>query len=196
MVLFLYEPEHTVKFSSVHQCTFKYSFYTNHLRLSLCCHYNKIVPKGLQLKSRINIERRKKMLQRAGKLLLQELIHINHIICVRLKNSIKQLKGKSLESITPGESHLVGKIYQNSHKKFFDLTKKRHIQKFDELISKNKVLQSATHCGKRVRIRSYSVQMRENAGKRRTRITPNTATFYAATNTTDKKKQVINMYFR
>ena len=125
--------------------------------ISLCCHYNKIVPKGLQLKSRINIERRKKMLQRAGKLLLQELIHINHIICVRLKNSIKQLKVKSLESITPGEFHLVGKIYQNSHEKFFDLTKNRHIQKFDELISKNKVLQSATHCGKRVRIRSYSV---------------------------------------
>ena len=128
------------------------------------------------------------MLQRVGKLLLQELIHINHIICDRLKNDIKQLKGKSLESITPGEFHLVGNIYQNSHKKFFDLTKKRHIQKFDELIRKNKVLQSATHCGKRVRIRCYSVQIRENAGKRRARITSNTTPFYAATNTTDKKK--------
>ena len=101
------------------------------------------------------------MLQRAGKLLLQELIHINHIICVRLKNSIKQLKGKSLESITLGEFHLVGKIYQNSHKKFFDLTKKRHIRKFDELISKNKVLQNATHCGKS----PYSELFNPNAGK-------------------------------
>ena len=87
-----------------------YSFYINHLRLSLFCHHNKIVPKDLQLKSRIKIERRKKMLQRAGKLLLQELIHINHIICDRLKNSIKQLKGKNLESITPLEFHLVGRF--------------------------------------------------------------------------------------
>ena len=38
------------------------------------------------------------------------------------------------------------------------------------------------HCVKSVRIRSispYSVRMRKNAGKMRTRITPNTDTFYA-----------------
>ena len=35
----------------------------------------------------------------------------------------------------------------------------------------------------RYRIRPYSVQMRENAGKMRTTITPNTDTFYAVNNT-------------
>ena len=55
---------------------------------------------------------------------------------------MKQLKGKILESITPEEFHLVEKIHENSYKKSFDSTKKRHIRKFDELISKNKVKQS------------------------------------------------------
>ena len=58
-------------------------------------------------------------------------------------NSIEQLKGKILESITPEEFHLVEKIHENSYKKSFELTKKRHIRKFNELISKNKVTQSS-----------------------------------------------------
>ena len=62
----------------------------------------------------------------------------------RLKNSIEQLKGKILESITPEEFHLVEKIHENLYKSF-ELTKKRHIRKFNELISKNKVTQSATN---------------------------------------------------
>ena len=121
----------------------KYSSYTNHLRFSLCCHHNKILPKDLQLKSRIKTERSKIILQRAGKLLLQERIHINHVIRDRLKNSIEQSKGKILESITPEEFHLVEKIHENLYKKSFELTKKRHIRKFNELISKNKVTQSS-----------------------------------------------------
>ena len=84
----------------------KYSSYTNHLRFSLRCHHSKILPEDLQLKSRIKTERSKIILQRAGKLLLQEQIHINHVTRDRLKNSIKQLKGKILESITPEVFHL------------------------------------------------------------------------------------------
>ena len=45
----------------------KYSSYTNHLRFSLRCHHNKILPEDLQLKSRIKTERSKIILQRAGK---------------------------------------------------------------------------------------------------------------------------------
>ena len=90
-------------------------------------------------------EQSKIILQRAGKLLLQELIHISHVIRHQLKNSIKQLKGKILESITPEEFHLVEKIHEKSCKKSFELTKKRHMRQFNELISKNKVTQSATN---------------------------------------------------
>ena len=62
----------------------------------------------------------------------------------RLNNNIEQLKGKILEFVTPEGFHLVEKIHQNSYKKSFDLTKKRHIRKFDELISKKKGTHSAT----------------------------------------------------
>ena len=65
----------------------KYPTYTNHLRFSLRCHHNKILPKELQLKSRIKTERSKILLQ-YNNLLLQEQIHINHAIRYRLKNSI------------------------------------------------------------------------------------------------------------
>ena len=61
------------------------------------------------------------------------------------KNRTEQLKGKILESITHEEFHLLENIHQNSHQKFFDLTKKRNIWKFDELISKSKVTQSANN---------------------------------------------------
>ena len=101
----------------------KYLSYTNHLRFSLCRHHNKILLKDLQLKSKINIEQSQIILQSPGKLLLQEQIHINHVIRDRLKNKIEQLKGKILESLTSEEFHLVEKIHENSNKEFFVLTK-------------------------------------------------------------------------
>ena len=76
---------------------------------------------------------------------MQERIRINHVIRDRLKNSIEQLKGKILESLTPEEFHLVENVHENLYKKSFELTKKRHIRKFNELISKNKITQSATN---------------------------------------------------
>ena len=79
------------KIRNLEKTMIKYSSYTNHLRFSLCCHHNKILPKDLQLKSRIKTERSKIILQRTGKLLLQEQIYINHVIRDRLKNRIEQL---------------------------------------------------------------------------------------------------------
>ena len=123
----------------------KYSSYANHLPFCFLCHHNKILRKDLQLKSRIKTERGKIILQRASKQLLQEQIHINHLLHDRLKNNIEQLKGKILESLTPEEFHLVEKVHENLYKKSFELTKKRHIRKFNESISKNKITQSATN---------------------------------------------------
>ena len=109
----------------------KYSSCTNDLRLSLRCHHNKFLPKDLQLKSRINTEHSKIILQRACKLLLQERIHINLVIRDELKNTIELLEGKILQSITPEELHLVENIHKYSYKKSFDLAKKRQIRKCD-----------------------------------------------------------------
>ena len=61
------------------------------------------------------------------------------------QNNIEQLKGKILESITPEEFHFVKRFHQISYKKSFDLTKKETVRKFDELIRKNEVTQSATN---------------------------------------------------
>ena len=58
---------------------------------------------------------------------------------------VHTFKTKILESITPEEFHFVEKIHPNFYEKSFYLIKKRHIQKFDELISKNKVTQGATN---------------------------------------------------
>ena len=99
----------------------KYSSYTNHWRFSNRCCHNKIILKDLQLNRGIKTKRSKIILQCAGKLLLQEGMHINHVIRDRLKNSIKLLKGE-----TPEEFHLVEKIHENLYNKSFYLTKKRH----------------------------------------------------------------------
>ena len=48
-----------------------------------------------------------------------------------------------MESITPEDFRLIEKIHKNLYKKSIELTKERHIRKFNELVSKNKVTQSA-----------------------------------------------------
>lgn len=61
------------------------------------------------------------------------------------KNISKQLKGSFLESITLEEFHRVENTHQISYKKRFDLLKKIHIWKLNEMISKNKVTQRASN---------------------------------------------------
>ena len=68
------------KIRKLEKTMIKYLSFINYLRFSLRCTHSKVVPKDLQLKSRIKTERVKIILQRAGKLLLQERIHINHVI--------------------------------------------------------------------------------------------------------------------
>ena len=53
-------------------------------------------------------------------MLLQEQMHINHNIHDRLKNSIEQLQGMILESVTPEEFHLVEKIHENLYQKYLN----------------------------------------------------------------------------
>ena len=61
------------KIGELEKTMIKYSSYTNDLRFSLHCHLNKILPKDLQLKSRIKTERSKIILQHAGKLLIKKI---------------------------------------------------------------------------------------------------------------------------
>ena len=43
------------KIRKLEKTLIRYSSYTNHLQFSLCCHHNKVLPKYLQLKSRIRL---------------------------------------------------------------------------------------------------------------------------------------------
>ena len=56
------------KILKLEKIMFRYSSYAN----SLCCHQNKILPKDPQIISRIENKKSKTILQRTGKLLLQE----------------------------------------------------------------------------------------------------------------------------
>ena len=92
------------KIQKLEKTMIKYSSYTNRLRFSL--------------------ERSKIVLQRAGKVLLQDWIYINHVIRDSLKSSIEQLNGEILESKTPQEFRLVERIHKKLYKKSFESTKK------------------------------------------------------------------------
>ena len=48
-----YGETNLAKIRKLEKTKIKYSSYTNHLRFSLRCHHSKILPKDLQLKSRI-----------------------------------------------------------------------------------------------------------------------------------------------
>ena len=61
-----YGETNPAKIRKLEKTMIKYSSYTNHLQFYLRCHHNKILPKNLQLKSRIKTERSKIILQSAG----------------------------------------------------------------------------------------------------------------------------------
>ena len=89
--IFMYIKRHygetiLAKIRKLEKTMIKYLSLANYLRFSLRCHHSKILPKDLQLKTRIKTERSNRILQCARKLLLQERIHINHVIGDRLKN--------------------------------------------------------------------------------------------------------------
>ena len=51
------------KIQKLEKTMIKYSFHTNQSQFFLCCHHNKILPKDLQLKSRIKTKGSKIILQ-------------------------------------------------------------------------------------------------------------------------------------
>ena len=101
------------KIRKLEKTMIRYLLYSNHSWFSLLfvrCH-NKILAKNQQVKSKIKTELTITILTFAGNFLLQEWVHINHFIRGKFKNNIKQLKGKILESMTPGEFYLVKKFH-------------------------------------------------------------------------------------
>ena len=114
----LYYKDWIDKWKHVHVCQntlwwrFYKKSYTNNLKFSLHYHYFAIITtERRQLKSRIKTERSKPFTNVQVNCWHERKIHINDVICDRLKNRMKQLKDKVLVSITSMVFHLVERIH-------------------------------------------------------------------------------------
>ena len=115
----------------------KYARCTNHLRFSLRCHHNNLIPNDLYLKSKLKTPKSKQILERASHQLLQDRIHINHNRRNRIKTSLDK-QTDHIQSILQPEHHnqLVtyhNNTYENETKK----VKNRHLKKFNNLLKKH-----------------------------------------------------------
>ena len=78
----------------------KYVRYTNHLRYSLRCLYNNLIPNDLYLKPKLQDPKGRKILGKASRLLLQNRIHENHYIRKNLQSTIKQTTDNLSDTLT------------------------------------------------------------------------------------------------
>lgn len=114
----------------------KYGNYTNHLRFSLRCLHTNLLPKDLQLKCKVNTTRSREILHKAGKLLLQERIHMNHMKRDRLKREVECLRSNLKEKLKPDEFDAISIIHAHTLEKNMTTAKERHLKKFENLVNK------------------------------------------------------------
>ena len=107
----------------------KYAKYTNHLRFSLRCHHNNLIPKDLRLKSRIKTSRSKQILDRASCQLLQERININHNRRNRLKTNIDQQTQHLKSTLHLQHFEELHNLHNKTYSREMAETKERHLKK-------------------------------------------------------------------
>ena len=83
----------------------RYARYTNHLRYSLRCLHNNLIPNDLCLKPKLQDPKSRKILDKASRHLLQNRIHENHYIRKNLQSSIKQATDNLSNTLTQNISH-------------------------------------------------------------------------------------------
>ena len=111
----------------------KYAKYTNHLRFSLRCHHNNLIPKDLRLKSRIKTIRSRQILDRASRQLLQERININHNRRNRLKISIDHQTQHLKSTLHPQHFEDLHSLHNKTYSREMAATKERHLKKHTTL---------------------------------------------------------------
>ena len=114
----------------------KYGNYTNHLRFSLRCLHANLLPNDLQLKCKVNTSRSREILHKAGKFLLQERIHLNHVTRDGLKQKVEELSSKLTQKLSTEEYDKISSIHAQNYEKVMTSVKERHVRKFNCLVAK------------------------------------------------------------
>ena len=116
----------------------KYARYTNHLRYSLRCLHNNLIPNDLYLKPKLQDPKSRKILDKASRLLLQNRIHENHNIRKDLQSSIKQTTDNLSDTLTQEHFTQMQDIHSKTYKHELGKSKERQLKKFNTLYQKRK----------------------------------------------------------
>ena len=133
-----------------HKCTtlektrLKYARYTNHLRFSLRCHHNNLIPNDLYLKSKLKTPKSKQILERASHQLLQERIHINCNRRNRIKTSLDKQTDHIQSILQPEHYNQLVTYHNNTYENETRKVKNRHLKKFNNLLKKHQHQQPPT----------------------------------------------------
>ena len=122
----------------------KYTRYTNHLRFSLHCHHNNLIPNDLYLKSKLKTPKSKQILERASHQLLQERIHINHNRKNRIKTSLDKQTDHIQSILQPEHYNQLVTYHNNTYENETKKVKNRHLKKFNNLLKKHQDQQPPT----------------------------------------------------
>ena len=121
----------------------KHAKYTDHLRFSLRCHHNNLIPKDLHFKSRINTSRSKQILDTASCQLLQERININHSQRNRLKINIDQQTQHLQSTLNLQHFEELHNLHNKTYSREMEEAKERHLKKYTTLSAQDQQNQIA-----------------------------------------------------
>ena len=116
----------------------KYARYTNHLRYSLRCLHNNLIPNDLHLKPKLRDPKSRKILDKAIRLLLQNRIREKHYIRKNLQPSIKQTTDNLSDTLTQEHFTKMQEIHSKTYKYELEKTKERQLKTFNTLYRKRK----------------------------------------------------------
>ena len=132
------------KCRQVEKTQLKHARYTNHLRFSLRCLHNNLIPNDLYLKPKMQDPKSRKILDKASRLLLQNRIHENHNIRKTLQSSIQKTKWELSNTLNQEHLSYMQKIHNSTYQKELAKAKERQLKKFTKLHVKKLVQQAET----------------------------------------------------
>ena len=115
----------------------KFVRYSNHLRFSLRCLHNELVPKDLRPRCKVKTERCREAAHRFSRLQLQERIHLNHSTRDRIKASIDDLTVDIKKTLSTEDFAEVESLQKLRCDKIMSQVRERHVKKFNDLLRQN-----------------------------------------------------------